>query len=75
MIVSIIVVTFLNYIFCVLNFVMISISLVFMQDGSTPLYLASQEGHTDVVSVLIDRGATVNFPNQVYSNIIDPYCV
>ena len=36
-----------------------------MQDGTTPLYIASQEGHTSVVSLLLDKGAAVDLPNKV----------
>ena len=32
----------------------------FVQDGYSPLYVASQEGHTDVVDVLVKAGADVN---------------
>ena len=28
-----------------------------LQDGLTPLYVASQEGHTDVVDTLVKAGA------------------
>ena len=36
-----------------------------MQDGATPLYIASQEGHTSVVSLLLDKGAAVDLPDKV----------
>ena len=36
-----------------------------MQDGTTPLYIASQCGHTSVVSLLLDKGAAVDLPNKV----------
>ena len=42
-----------------------------MQDGFTPLYTASQEGHTAVVSVLIDGGATVDLPDQVQHHLVN----
>ncbi len=29
-------------------------------DGTTPLFVASQEGHTELVSLLIESGASVN---------------
>ena len=36
-----------------------------MQDGITPLYIASQEGHTSVVSLLLDKGSAVDLPDKV----------
>ena len=36
-----------------------------MQNGFTPLYGASQKGHTSVVSLLLDKGAAVDLPNKV----------
>ena len=35
------------------------------QDGSTPLYIASQNGCTDVVNILIRNGADVNMAANV----------
>ena len=37
----------------------------FVQDGSTPLMIASQQGHIHAVSLLMDNGAHVNLQNEV----------
>ena len=36
-----------------------------VQDGASPLYVASHEGHTDVVDILVKAGADVNQANTV----------
>ena len=43
---------------CILN-LSISVGLC-LQDGASPLYVASQEGHTDVVDILIKAGADIH---------------
>ena len=35
------------------------------QDGETPLYIASQNGHSDVVNMLIKNGADINLTFKV----------
>ena len=36
------------------------ISSLAVQNGTSPLYVASQEGHSEVVDVLVKAGADVN---------------
>ena len=36
-----------------------------LQDGASPLILASDEGHLDVVKALIEAGANVNHTSKV----------
>ena len=35
------------------------------QNGATPLFIASQKGHSDVVNILIRNGADVNMAKEV----------
>ena len=43
----------------------ILISYLLPQDGTTPLYIASEKGHSDVVNILIRSGAGVDKPANV----------
>ena len=36
-----------------------------LQNGSSPLFIASQEGHSEVVDVLVKNGADINQPMNV----------
>ena len=36
-----------------------------MQDGTSPVYIASQNGHTDVVDLLVQAGAEINLAETV----------
>ena len=38
-----------------------------MQNGYTPLYIASHKGHKEVVKLLIDKEATINKQIKVYT--------
>ena len=39
------------------------------QDGVTPLHVASQNGHFEVVTLLVDRGADLNLQEEVSTRI------
>ena len=48
-----------------LRIISIDIMICDIQDGATPLFIASQEGHAAVVEVLACRGANVDQPDKV----------
>ena len=41
------------------------------QDGTTPLYIASQEGHSQVAELLLSKGAGINLPRKVQLHSVD----
>ena len=44
-----------------------------LQNGGTPLFIASQNGHSDVVNILIRNGANINMAKKVKHYNIDMY--
>ena len=52
------------------RFVVIVVVVV-LQDGETPLMRATQKKHTEIVSLLLQKGANVSFADKVrYLNVI-----
>ena len=50
---------------------LISVTSFTVQDGVSPLYFASQNGHTDVVDLLVRAGADVHLTTiEVYSYML-----
>ena len=43
---------------------------IVVQDGTTPLYVASQNGHTNVVDVLLRHGADPNLAKHVSIEVV-----
>ena len=45
------------------------------QEGASPIYIASQEGHLQVIQVLLEYDASVNLVNDVshYSMVFIPF--
>ena len=46
------------------------VTIPLTQDGATPLYMASQKGHSDVVNILISNGADVNIAKEVMHSAV-----
>ena len=44
------------------------LSLLFLQDGETPLYVASQKGHIELVQILLQKNVDVNISKKVKCN-------
>ena len=53
-----------------MNFIAIIHLSIVIQISATPLNLASQEGHTDVVELLVRRGANVDLARKVSTKLI-----
>ena len=50
--------------------------MLYLQDGMTPLYIASKEGHIDVVQLLLQMFADVSISEKVEHSmraLYDPY--
>ena len=46
-----------------------------LQDGRSPLYTASFNGHLDVVKTLMEAGANINQANKVHVHVGRHTCV
>lgn len=45
------------------------------QKGFTPLYMAAQENHLEVVKFLLDNGANQSIPTEVYIHLVSDVCL
>ena len=45
------------------------------QDGATPLYIASEKGHDDVVNTLLKNGARINLARNVCGDALVQKCI
>ena len=45
-------------------------TIILSQDGATPLHIASQNGHSDIVTILIKSGANINMAMNVSDYIL-----
>ena len=41
------------------------VCMISSHDGTTPLFTASENGHSQVAELLLSKGADVNLPDQV----------
>ena len=48
-----------------LHYIYIDVCMLPSQNGATPLYIASLNGHSQVAELLLSKGANVNLPEQV----------
>ena len=48
---------------------------MFLQTGATALIVASKKGYSEVVKLLIDKGANVNISNSVRYIVVWLCCV
>lgn len=51
--------------FDILSMSTIEHQIFIVQNGSSPLHLASYEGHIDIVKILLEHGAKVNATEEV----------
>ena len=49
----------------VLSALYIDVCMLSSQNSATPLYIASQNGHSQVAELLLSKGANVNLPMKV----------
>jgi ankyrin repeat protein len=48
-----------------MNYYLAWFTLVLLQDGATPLIIASFDGHTEIAALLLANKAEVNFADKV----------
>ena len=52
-----------------LHYIYVDVCMLPSQNGTTPLYIASQNGHSPIAEILLGKGAIVNLPKKVQYDI------
>ena len=50
-----------------LHYLGIVLVILLLQDGTSPLFIASQRGYSPVVNILLKYGANINLPKNVHA--------
>ena len=54
----------------ILEFMDVHNIIIYLQDGGTALFIASQNGHTAVVKLLLEAKAKPDVPNKVICTVV-----
>ena len=59
----------------VIGMILILLFMTCMQEGATPLFVASQNGHKEVAQLLLLNGAQPDIPDKVSTTNFSTFCL